>query len=103
MSMGILQARILEWVAISFSGGGNLSNPGIGPRSPALQVDALPSELLGKPNSKGGEGVTGIVITARSKVKEHGVYSMNGEWINSAARGLWVNILKFRLKRRVQA
>jgi len=31
------------------------------------------------------------------------VYSMNGEWINSAARGLWVNILKFRLKRRVQA
>ena len=29
---GILQARILEWVAIPFSGG--LSDPGIEPRSP---------------------------------------------------------------------
>ena len=38
-----LQARIMEWVAISFP-----SNPGIEPRSPALQPDALPSELLGK-------------------------------------------------------
>jgi len=27
----------------------DLSNPGIKPRSPALQVDSLPSELSGKP------------------------------------------------------
>ena len=40
---GILQARILEWVAIPFSRGS--SNPGIEPRSPALQVDSLPAEL----------------------------------------------------------
>ena len=39
---GILQARILEWVAISFSR--DLPNPGIEPGSPALQADALPSE-----------------------------------------------------------
>ena len=39
---GILQARILEWVAISFSRGS--SRPGIEPRSPALQADALTSE-----------------------------------------------------------
>ena len=40
--MGILQARILEWVAIhSFRGP---CIPGIQPRSPALQVDSLPSE-----------------------------------------------------------
>ena len=44
---GIFQARVLEWVAISFSG--DLPNPGIEPRSPALQADALLSELLGKP------------------------------------------------------
>ena len=44
---GILQARILEWVAISFPG--NLPNPGIKPRSPALQVDSLPTEPPGKP------------------------------------------------------
>ena len=39
---GILQARILEWVA--FSSPGDLPNPGIKPRLPALQVDSLPSE-----------------------------------------------------------
>ena len=36
---GILQARVLEWVAISFSR--DLPDPGIEPRSPTLQADAL--------------------------------------------------------------
>ena len=39
---GILQARILEWVA--FPSPGDLPNPGIEPGAPALQADALPSE-----------------------------------------------------------
>ena len=43
----ILQARILEWIAIPFLG--DLPNPGIEPRSPALQADSLPSEPPGKP------------------------------------------------------
>ena len=43
---GILQARILEWVAISFSR--DLPNPEIEPRSPTLQADSLPSEPPGK-------------------------------------------------------
>ena len=43
----IFQARILEWVAIFFSRG--LPDPGIKPRSPALQAVSLPSEPLGKP------------------------------------------------------
>ena len=47
---GILQARILEWIAISFSG--DLPNPGIKPVSPALQADALPSELPGNPGNE---------------------------------------------------
>ena len=34
LSMGILQARILEWVAMPSSG--DLPNPGIEPRSPSL-------------------------------------------------------------------
>ena len=46
LSMGILQARMLEWVAMPFSG--DLANPGIKPRSPTLQADSLPSESLGK-------------------------------------------------------
>ena len=39
---GIVQARILEWVAISFSRGS------FRPSSPALQADALPYEPAGK-------------------------------------------------------
>ena len=45
---GILQARILEWVAFPFSRGS--SQPTVEPRSPALQADSLPAELSGKPN-----------------------------------------------------
>ena len=43
---GILQARILEWLPCPSPGG--LPNPGIEPRSPALQADSLPSEPQGK-------------------------------------------------------
>ena len=43
---GILQARILEWVAIS-------SSRGIKPGSPALQADSLVSEPPGKPFEEG--------------------------------------------------
>ena len=43
---GVFQARVLEWVAISFSG--DLPDPGTGPRSPVSQADALPSEPPGK-------------------------------------------------------
>ena len=43
---GILQARMLEWFAISFHPG-HLPNPGIEPGSPALQTDSLPAEPPG--------------------------------------------------------
>ena len=39
---GILQARILEWVAIPSPG--DLPNPGIKHGSPALYADSLPSK-----------------------------------------------------------
>ena len=89
LSMGILQARILEWVTMPSSRGssqpkdrthisciaggfftlwapreahehwnglpcpppGYLCNPGIEPRSPALQADSLPSEPPGNPKN----------------------------------------------------
>ena len=44
---GVLQARILEWVAFPFSR--DLPELGIEPGSPALQADSLPNELSGKP------------------------------------------------------
>ena len=43
---GILQARLLEWIAMPFSRGS--SRPGRS-GSPTLQADSLPSELPGKP------------------------------------------------------
>ena len=48
---GILQVRILEWVAFPFSKG--LPNPGIELRSPSLQADSLSAEPQGKPKNTG--------------------------------------------------
>ena len=44
---GILQTRILEWVAIPSPG--DLPDPGIELRFPVLQADSLPAELPAKP------------------------------------------------------
>ena len=41
---------MLEWIA--FPSPGDLPNPGIEPRSPTLQADALLSEPPGKPLDK---------------------------------------------------
>ena len=37
------------WSELPFPSPGDLSNPGIEPKSPALQADSLPSEPPGKP------------------------------------------------------
>ena len=47
LSMGILQARMLEYVAMPSSRGS--LNPGMKPRSPACQVDSLPLTPPGEP------------------------------------------------------
>ena len=44
---GILQARILEWIAVPFS------RRSFQPRSPALQVVSLPADPPGKPKNTG--------------------------------------------------
>ena len=48
LSLRILQARTLAWVAMPSSG--DHPNPGIEHRSPALQIDSLPAKLSGKPS-----------------------------------------------------
>ena len=45
---GILQARILEWLPCPPAG--DLADPGIEHRSPALQADSLLAEPQGKPS-----------------------------------------------------
>ena len=49
LSMGF--SRQEYWSGLPFPSPGDLPDPGIEPRSPALQADALPSELPGKPNA----------------------------------------------------
>ena len=47
LSMGF--SRQEHWSGLPFPSPGDLPDPGIGPKSPALQADALPSEPPGKP------------------------------------------------------
>ena len=47
---GILQARMLEWVALPFSRGTSQTR-GIEPGSPTMQADSLPAEPPGKPST----------------------------------------------------
>ena len=49
-SMGFFSQEY--WSGLPFPSLGNLPNPGIEPRSPVLQADALPSELPRKPSSR---------------------------------------------------
>ena len=48
LSMGF--SRQEYWSGLPFPSPGDLPDPGIEPRSPALQADALTSEPPGKPN-----------------------------------------------------
>ena len=67
LSMGILQARILEWVAMLSSR--DLPNPGIQHRSPVLQANSLLSESPSKPKNTGVGSLSlcqGIVPTQES-------------------------------------
>ena len=66
---GILQARILEWVAVPSST--DLPNPRIEPRSPTLQADSLLSEPLRKPKNSGVGSLSllqGIFLTQESNL-----------------------------------
>ena len=50
---------------------GNLLNPGIEPRSPALQADYLPTEAKAQFKNNTGDGLSGRVNTAE-KSMPHG-------------------------------
>ena len=67
---GILQARILEWVA--FPSPEDLPNPGIEPRSPKLQVDSLPAEPQGKLHSLKEKRLFALFLMVISPLKKLG-------------------------------
>ena len=57
---GIFQARVLEW--LPFPSPGDLPDPGIKPRSSALQAVAFLSEPPGKPQGKHAPGSPKTVL-----------------------------------------
>ena len=63
-SMGF--SRQEYWSGLLFPSPGDLPDPGIEPRSPALWADALPSEPPGKSNAGLEEAQAGIKITRRN-------------------------------------
>ena len=64
LSMGF--SRQEYWSGLPFPSPGDLPNPGIEPKSPALQADSLPAEPPGKPckaqgsSYRGWEGRVGL-------------------------------------------
>ena len=64
LSMGF--SRQEYWSGLPFPSPGDLPNPGIKPRSPALQADSLPIEPPGEPKNSGVGGLSllqGIFLT----------------------------------------
>ena len=85
MVPGILQARILEWIAFHFSRGS--SNPWVEPRSPALQVDSLPVEPHGKPMNT---GVSSLSLLQRIFLaQESNQHLLHCKWIQWTR--VWAN------------
>ena len=63
LSMGF--SRQEYWSGLPFPSPGDLPNPGIKPRSPALQADALTSEPPGKPSWTEEPGILQFIESQR--------------------------------------
>ena len=77
----ILQARILEWVAMPSSRGS--SQPGIEPWSPTLQAGSLPSEPPGNPVNTGMGIFRGILRGIFPTRNRTGVSCIAGRFFTS--------------------
>ena len=80
---GIFQARVLEWVAISFSRGS--SQPRIKPGSTALRADALPSEPPGKPMNS-TERQKDMTLKDELPSSVGAQYAIGEEWRNNSRK-----------------
>ena len=82
------------WSGLPFPSPGDLPDPGIEPRSPTLQADALPSELLGKPIAKGITYFICPYVHGNEKYlwwENHGLVIPRNE-----PRALWKSLLPLR-------
>ena len=68
-SLSLEFSRQEYWSGVPFSSPGDLPNPGIEPRSPALQVDSLLSEPSEKPKNTG----VGSLFPSSGKLPHPGI------------------------------
>ena len=83
----ILQARILEWVAVPSSRGS--SQPGIKPRSPTLQADSLAAEPQGKPKNTGVGGLSLLQRIFPTQESNWGLLHCRGILFQLSYRGVY--------------
>ena len=70
-SMGF--SRQEYWSGLPFPSPGDLPNPGIKPRSPALQADALSSEPPGKPMAESEEELKSLLMKVKEETEKVGL------------------------------
>ena len=70
LSMGFSRQEF--WSGLPCLSPGDLSNPGIEPRSPALQVDSLPAEPTQKPHSLSHSATGGLDFNLHHQMSQHG-------------------------------
>ena len=88
-SMGF--SRQEYWSELPFPSPADLPNPGIEPRSPALQVDALTSEAPGKPLTSGTDTILDGQVHVQGFHFQDKVATTPGKY-RDQHRGLWGHI-----------
>ena len=68
------------WSGEPFPSPGDLPNPGIEPRSPALQVDSSPAEPPGKPKNSGVGSLSLLQQIFPTQALNWGVNFISGEF-----------------------
>ena len=81
-SMG--SSRQEDWSGLPFSSPGDLPNPGMEPRSPAMQADSLPAEPPGKPKKTGMGSLSLLQQIFPSQELNRGL--LHGKWTHYQVR-----------------
>ena len=67
------------WSGLPFPSPGDLPNPGIKPRSPAMQAGSLPTDLQGKPNLP-SPGIEPASLTSLALAKNYWFFPTTATW-----------------------